>query len=99
MTPTALSALIIRFIALVVCLCGIALIANGAIAHVGANKMKARLSALYAEQHPENAGMFVGTSFAKIAGTFYIGGGVTVLVGSLLFRESRQLGALMARDL
>jgi hypothetical protein len=99
MTPAALSALIFRFIALAVCLCGIGLIVNGAITHVGANKMRAQWAALYAEQHPENPNLFVGVPFAKVAGAFYIGGGATVLVGSFLFLGSRRLGALMARDL
>jgi len=99
MTPAALSALIFRFIALAVCLCGIGLLVNGAITHVGANRMRAQWAALYAEQHPENPNMFTGVPFAKVAGAFYLAGGGTILAGCFLFLGSRRLGALMARDL
>jgi len=99
MTPAALSALIFRFFALGVCLCGIALIVNGAITHIGANKMRAQWAALYAEQHPENPDMFIGVPFAKVAGAFYLAGGGTILAGCFLFLGSRRLGALIARDL
>lgn len=99
MTPATLSALIFRFIALAVCLSGIALIVKGAITHVAGNKMKAQWAALYAEQHQESPDMPFGLPVARIAGAFYIGGGATVLAGSLLFLGSRRLGLLMARDL
>jgi hypothetical protein len=98
MTPSALSTILLRFIALGVAVCGMALIARGIFIHLKAHQWATNLSTLLEVQYRESPGILITRPFAKVAATHYVVGGAIVLAGSLLYFGSSRLGALIARD-
>ncbi|MEK7954193.1 hypothetical protein [Luteolibacter soli] len=99
MTPTALSTILLRFIALGVAVYGIVLIAKGVFIHVEGDQMTSNMAALFDVPPSENQKLgLLATPFAKLAATLYVVGGGTILLGAFLYAGSNRLGWLIARD-